>query len=105
MNSMHCWYYACVHSHDGLNPNCLQTTSASLRSQTLSHTVPHSPLTHTSTLPSSDVDPFISRTAPLVHDDNTIQDQALAKSTHIKQVTFHQTMYSYITRMRVVVII
>ena len=69
-----------VHLHEGLYPSCLQTTSASPRSQPLSHTVPHSPLTHTSTLPSSDVDPFISRTAPLVvHDVNTIEQESISE--------------------------
>ena len=34
------------------SPNCLHTTLASLLSQPLSHTVPHSPFWHISTLPS-----------------------------------------------------
>ena len=55
------------------NPACLQTTCASIELQWSSHTVPHMPLTQTSTRPSRDDEPPISLIAPLVQAEETIQ--------------------------------
>lgn len=49
------------------NSSCLQTTAASLESHLSSHTEPHKPSRHISTLPSVDVRPFTSRTSPSLH--------------------------------------
>ena len=48
-------------------PSALHTTAASLLSQKSSHTVPHLPPTHTSTLPSSEVCPSTSCKLPWTH--------------------------------------
>ena len=48
------------------NPNCLQTTSASLLSQRSSHTLPQELLKHTSTRPSRSVRPPTSLTSVLL---------------------------------------
>ena len=48
------------------NPSCLQTTSASLKSQKSWHTEPQVLLKHTSTLPSSSVRPSTSLTSVLL---------------------------------------
>ena len=53
-------------SIDG-NPSCLQTTCASAEPQRSSHTVPHTPLTQTSTQPSLEKEPPTSLTDPLKH--------------------------------------
>ena len=97
--------------HDGLYPSCLQTTWTSLRSHPLSHTVPHSPLMHISTLPSSDVDPFTSRTAPWVHDITTDVIDTGVNINYISlkviglflKLTFLQTSHSYVIIMRIIV--
>ena len=47
-----------------LNPSCLQTTCAAGVPQKSSHTVPHSPPRHTSTLPSTGLEPFTNLTSP-----------------------------------------
>ena len=49
-----------------LYPSCLHTTLASLLSQPLSHTVPHTPLMQISTLPALLTGPPTKRTVPLV---------------------------------------
>ena len=51
---------------DEENPNCLQTTRASDELQKSSHTVPHEPLTQTSTRPSRAEEPPTSRISPWV---------------------------------------
>jgi len=51
--------------HGFTYPSCLHTTVASLESQLLPHTVPHIPLTHTSTLPSLRSAPPTRRILPL----------------------------------------
>ena len=51
---------------DEENPNCLQTTRASAELQKSSHTVPHEPLTQTSTRPSRAEEPPTSRISPWV---------------------------------------
>ena len=51
---------------DEENPNCLQTTRASDELQRSSHTVPHEPLTQTSTRPSRAEEPPTSRISPWV---------------------------------------
>lgn len=48
------------------NPSWLQTTSASRLSQSSSHTVPHRPWMHSSTLPLYSEAPSTSRTSPVV---------------------------------------
>ena len=50
---------------DEENPNCLQTTLASVELQKSSHTVPHLPLTQTSTRPSREEEPPTSLISPL----------------------------------------
>ena len=56
----------------GVYPSCLHTTWASRLSQRSSHTVPHTPPTHTSTLPSLAVLPSSRRRSPVL--------QALSRS-------------------------
>ena len=56
----------------GVYPSCLHTTWASRLSQRSSHTVPHTPPTHTSTLPSLAVRPPSRRRSPVL--------QALSRS-------------------------
>ena len=52
--------------HSGLYPSCLQTTRAAFLSQLLSSTVLHSPFMHTSTRPSLESEPLMSRTSLLL---------------------------------------
>ena len=47
-------------------PSCLHTTLASVLSQESSQTVPHTPLWHSSTLPSLEFAPLTRRTVPVV---------------------------------------
>ena len=54
------------------NPSCLQTICASVESQELSHTVPHTPLTQISTRPSLEEEPLTSLTVPLVQSEYNI---------------------------------
>ena len=59
------WHIINIHAPlSTSNPSCLHTTRASLELQLSSHTVPHTPPMHTSTLPSLSFDPPISRTSP-----------------------------------------
>ena len=53
-----------------LQPNCRHTTLASLMSHVSSHTEPHTPLRHISTLPSSGVTPSTSLTPVSLHSAN-----------------------------------
>ena len=48
--------------------------------------------THTSVFPQAAVDPFISRTAPLVHDVNTIQHESISYR-HKKLYTYTQVTF------------
>ena len=58
---------------DDENPSCLQTTWASIELHRSSHTVPHTPLTQTSTRPSRDEEPPTSLTEPLVQAEKITQ--------------------------------
>ena len=49
------------------NPNCWQTTEASTSSHLSSHTVPHTPPMHTSTLPLPSSSPFTNLTSLPLH--------------------------------------
>ena len=62
------------------NPSCLQTTSASLKSQESSHTVPQVLLKHTSTRPSSSVRRPTSLTSVLL--------QTRLKKTQVNALSF-----------------
>ena len=60
----------CLSSPEFENPSCLQAMFASTVDQPSSHTVPQSPSTHTSTLPSKLDEPPISLILPAVHPTN-----------------------------------
>ena len=63
-----------------LYPNCLQITLASIESQPLLQTDPHTLFIHTSTLPSYCVDPFINLTSPVVQLDTVTCDTRVEDS-------------------------
>jgi len=50
------------------NVSCLHTTVASRSDQKLSHTVPHTPSRHSSTLPWNSLAPSTRRTSPFTHE-------------------------------------
>ena len=52
------------------HPNCLHTTVASFLSQSSSHTVPHTPFWHISTLPSFELEPSTNFKSPELHSES-----------------------------------
>ena len=69
------------------NPSCLQTTSASLKSQKSSHTLPQELLKHTSTRPSSSVRPPTSLTSVLLQTRSEKH-----KPVHYQYVSSHDSL-------------
>ena len=66
-NTIHLFYYNINNILSVDSPSCLHVAVASSISQLSSQTVPHLPLTQTSTRPSKVSAPSISRTFPLTH--------------------------------------
>ena len=69
------------------NPSCLQTTSASLKSQKSSHTLPQELLKHTSTRPSCSVRPSTNLTSPVLQ--TRVKKH---KSVHYQYASSHDSL-------------